>query len=684
MRARTLNANRLVVFQFLALVLPVGILLLVQALADARRAAALEHSRPLRVDAQEARNQYKAFFAGVADAVDSGSLNASAFDSLAAANAALRDLADSGADPQLIGNAVSAVGALAKDVPSGADLATLLKLRDRMRAADEATKIIAEEFDHRDEAVMKGAIRSAHVQQIAVPFAIVVTGIMTLWFVIAAQRRLTAKLEADRKIAEESLRLRNALDNCSVGIMVADAAGVIVYANRSVADQLRTAVPELLAGAGNSLGGIALASLSANGLAAVSNGGRAELGIGTRTFRVSSDVVRADDGREVGLVLEWSDQTEQAALEREVAAIVDAAALGEFDRRISLPDRAAGAANAGFHGALVSGINRLLSTAEASLDDVARMLESLAQGDLTQRIERDYRGSFGKLKDYSNSTADRLEEMVGQIKSAAEAINSAAGEIASGNSELSTRTEQQSAGVQSTARSMAEITEIVRGTGEQAHSADRLTAHAAEVANDGGATVAQVIRTMNEIATASGKIADIIGVIDSLAFQTNILALNAAVEAARAGDHGRGFAVVAAEVRSLAGRSANAAREIRALIHASVNTVDAGTTLVESAGRAMGDIVAAIGRVSSIVREIAQASANQTAGVERVDQAITQIDDATRQNTSLVQNAAEAAHSLENHAAFLVDSVAVFRLNSERSEPPAAQRANSSRSPSAA
>jgi len=189
---------------------------------------------------------------------------------------------------------------------------------------------------------------------------------------------------------------------------------------------------------------------------------------------------------------------------------------------------------------------------------------------------------------------------------------------------------------------------------------------------------------MNEIATASGKIADIIGVIDSLAFQTNILALNAAVEAARAGDHGRGFAVVAAEVRSLAGRSANAAREIRALIGASVNTVDAGTTLVESAGRAMGDIVAAIERVSSIVREIAQASASQTAGVERVDQAITQIDDATRQNTSLVQNAAEAAHSLENHAAFLVDSVAVFRLNSERSEPPAAQRANSSRSPSAA
>src|SRR5882672_5740953 len=261
MQSRTLNANRLVVFQFLVLVLPVGILLLLQTVADARRAAALEHSRPLRVNAQEARNQYKAFFAGVADAVDSGSLNASAFNSLTAADAALRDLTNSGADPQLIDNAVSAIDSLTKDVPSGVDLATLLKLRDRLRAADAATKVVAEEFDHRDEAVMKGAIRSAHIQQIAVPFAIVVTGIMTLWFVIAAQRRLTARLEADRKIAEESLRLRNALDNCSVGIMVADPAGIIVYANRSVADQLRTAAPELLANAGNSLDGIALASL---------------------------------------------------------------------------------------------------------------------------------------------------------------------------------------------------------------------------------------------------------------------------------------------------------------------------------------------------------------------------------------------------------------------------------------
>jgi methyl-accepting chemotaxis protein len=665
MGSKYLSANRLVIVQYLALVLPVGVLLLVQAVADARRAAALEYSRPLRVHSQEARSQYKTFFAGVADAVDSGSLSAAALAALGASNSELRELIKTGADPRLAADVATDLGALVRDVPTNADLALLLKLRDRMRAADEATRRIAAEFDHRDEAVMQQAIRSAHDQQIAVPVAIIFTGLLTLWFVITAQRRLAARLLADRRIAEESLRLKNALDNCSVGIMVADAAGAIVYANRAVVGQLRSSTPGL-AKERSSLEGIALASLSASGLEGVLNGGRTEIGIGSRTFRVSSDLVLADDGHRVGLVLEWSDQTEQVTLEREVAAIIDAASRGEFSRRLALPDGAGGGANAAFYGPLVSGINRLLATAEANLDDVARMLEALAKGDLTERIECDYRGTFGKLKDYSNRTADRLEEIVGQIKSATEAINAAAGEIAGDNSELSSRTEQQRAAVQSTAHSMAEITEIVRGTGEQTHSANQLAADADAVAVNGGAVVARIISTMEDISAASKKITDIIGVIDALAFQTNILALNAAVEAARAGDHGRGFAVVATEVRSLAGRSAGAAREIRTLIGASVLTVDAGTTLVNSAGQSMADIVAAIARVSTIVRGISQASINQTAGVERIDKAISQIDDASRQNASLVQHATAAARSLEEQVAVLVDSVAVFRLNPER------------------
>jgi methyl-accepting chemotaxis protein len=669
MAAKKLNSNRLVALQFLVLVLPVVLLLLVQTLADGRRAAALEFSRPLRVNAQEARAQYKAFFIGVTDAVDTGSLNNSAYQALLACNTELQALVHSGADPTLLAGIIPQLNDLVRDLPKNADLATLLKLRDRMRNADEATQKIAVEFDSRDEAVMRDAIKSAHTQQIAVAIAIFVTAIMTLWFVLAAQRRLTERLLADQKIAEESLRLKNALNNCSAGIMVADPAGTIVYANRSVAHQLRVASPDLVK-KGSPLEGLAMTSLSTHQFDAVLKGGRAEFDIGNRTFLISSDMVRAEDGREVGLVLEWSDRTEQAALEREVASIVEAAAHGEFDRRISMSAQSGGQTNTGFYGPLVSSINRLLETAEANLDDVGKMLEALAQGNLTQRIKGDYRGTFGKLTDYSNRTADRLEEIVGQIKSVAEAIDAAAGEIVGGNADLSKRTEEQLSDVQSTAHSMAEMTEIVRGTGDQARSADQLAAQADTVASNGGEVVTQIIRTMTDISAASLKISDIIGVIDGLAFQTNILALNAAVEAARAGEHGRGFAVVAAEVRNLAGRSAEAARQIRTLIGASVKTVSAGTTLVNSAGTSMADIVAAIARVSAIVRGIAQGSARQTEGVELVDRAIARIDNASRQNAALVQHATEAAHSLEMQAALLVDSVAVFRLNAQSSELP--------------
>ena len=671
------SANRLVLLQYLAVVLPVTLVLLVQTVLDDRRASALEHSRPLRVLAQDARTDYKTFVGGVSDAVDTGSLNAASGAALASAASKLAALARLGADPQVLKDTPAALAGLAADFGKGGELGALMKARERVRAADTATKAIAEEFDARDASVMQGALSSAHVQRVVVSVAVVGSALLTLWFVVTAQRRLAKRRAEDRKVAEDALRIRNALDNCPVGIMVADPAGTIVYANRSVTQQLGVAMPLVVKERGGTLEGATLASLVGSLIERVLAGTRLELPIQNRIFRVGSDPVRAADGRVVGLVLEWVDKTEQAALEREVGSIVEAAAHGEFDRRI--PAVAAGT-DGGFYGPLVEGINRLVATSEESLDEVARVLEALAGGDLTRRITRDYRGTFGKLKDYSNRTADRLEEIVGQIKGAAEAIDSAARDIATGNTDLSERTEQQSAGVQGTARSMAEITALVRGNSERASEADRLAADATRVASGGGAVVGQIISTMKDIAAASRKIADIIGVIDSLAFQTNILALNAAVEAARAGDHGRGFAVVAAEVRSLAGRSAEAAREIRDLIGSSVTTVDSGAKLVGSAGDSMTEIVAAIGRVTAIVRDIAEASVTQTQGVEDVDRSIAQIDDATRQNMQRVQEAASAARDLEQHAAFLVDAVAVFQLNATpapRTAPgePAAARA---------
>jgi len=668
-------ANRLVALQYVAVVLPILVVLIVQTVLDGYRATALEHSRPLRVLAQEARAEYKSFLFGVSDAVDTGSLGTAAVDALKAAGAKMQALAAAGADPAVLKDAVPALAALQQQLAGGADLPALMKVRDPVRAADALTKQIAEEFDQRDAAVMHAAIRSAHQQQLAVIITTLITAAMTIAFMRASQRRLQARLAADQRVYEESLRLRNALDNSSTGIMVTDATGSVVYANRSLFEQLRIALPTLGATDADGLAGTALERYAGEAQARLMAGGSVELTIGGRALRVASAPVRAAGGDTVGCVLEWSDRTEQAALEREVGAIVEAAARGEFDRRLTLPERADRDPAAGFYASLASGINLLLQTAGASLEDLARMLEALANGDLTHRIERDYRGTFGQLKDYSNRTADRLAEIVGQIKAAAEAIDTAAGAIAGGNAELKSRTDQQAEGVQSTARSMAEITSGARAAGDRAREADQLASNAARVATDGGRVVTNIIDTMNQISASSSKISDIIGVIDGLAFQTNILALNAAVEAARAGDHGRGFAVVAAEVRSLAGRSADAAREIRALIGASVETVGAGAKLVGSAGKSMGDIVAAIERVSGIVRDIAEGAASQAAGVEQVDRSVAQIDEATRLNARLVEDAASSARSLEEQAAFLVDAMAVFRLVGEHERAPATSAA---------
>jgi methyl-accepting chemotaxis protein len=668
------NASRLVTLQFLAVALPLAAVLAVQTVADARRAGAIERSRPVRVLAQDARTEFKTFLFAVSDAVDTGTLSSSAVEALRTADQRMHALAATGADPQVLKDAVPKLDALAGELGRAADLATLMRLREQVRTADALTKDIASEFDRRDAEVLQSATTSVRRQQVAVVGAVLLTFALTLAFVIAAQRQLRARRAADDQIAEESLRLRISLDNCSVGLMVTDPGGQILYANRSVAAQLRLASPGTDAWRdGASLAGIALADVAGEAAGELLRDGRAQVVIGRRTFRVASDVVRAADGHPIGRVFEWNDRTEQVVIEREVATVVDAAAHGELDRRIAVPERADGSANSSFLAALAEGMNRLVATNEASLDDVARMLEALARGDLTERIERNYRGTFGRLKDYSNGTADRLAAIIGQIKAAVDAIDAVATRIAEGNTELNSRTEQQTEGVRATARSMAEITGIVRDTSDRAHEADRLASDAATAAAGGGEVVGKIVSTMNDIAASSGRIAEITGVIDSLAFQTNILALNAAVEAARAGEHGRGFAVVAAEVRSLAGRSADAAREIRALIGASSKTVDSGSRLVALAGERMSEIVASISRVSGIVREIAEASATQTAGVEQVHRAVSQVDEATRQNSDLVHDVAESTSELERQVSLLVDSVAVFRLGTAtRAAPPVA------------
>ena len=286
----------------------------------------------------------------------------------------------------------------------------------------------------------------------------------------------------------------------------------------------------------------------------------------------------------------------------------------------------------------------------------------VAAGDLTVQIQADSQDETGKLLQSLDKMQQSLVRTVCTVRQNAESVASASAQIASGNHDLSARTESQASALEETAASMEELGSTVRQNADNARQANQLAVSASTVAVQGGEVVSQVVETMKGITTASNKIADIIGVIDGIAFQTNILALNAAVEAARAGEQGRGFAVVASEVRSLAGRSAEAAKEIKSLIGASVERVEQGNVQAERAGQTMTEVVNAIRRVTDIMGEISAASSEQSAGVSQVGEAVTQMDQATQQNAALVEQMAAAAGSLSGQARELVEAVAVFKL----------------------
>ncbi|KAA0179412.1 MCP four helix bundle domain-containing protein [Cupriavidus cauae] len=304
---------------------------------------------------------------------------------------------------------------------------------------------------------------------------------------------------------------------------------------------------------------------------------------------------------------------------------------------------------------LTRGITRPLHRA-------VHIARTVAAGDLSARIDVDSKDETGQLLQALAEMNGNLLRIVNEVRLGTEAIATGTGQIAAGNTDLSQRTEEQAASLQQTASSMEELTSIVRQNADNAKQASRLAVDASDIAVKGGTVVGQVVDTMDEIHGASKKVTDIIAVIESIAFQTNILALNAAVEAARAGEQGRGFAVVAGEVRSLAQRSATAAKEIKSLIDDSAERVEKGSQLVSEAGQTMEEIVGAVKRVTDIMGEISAASAEQSAGIEQVNQAVTQMDTVTQQNAALVEQAAAAAGSLEEQAQRLKQAVSTFRL----------------------
>ena len=473
------------------------------------------------------------------------------------------------------------------------------------------------------------------------------------------QRRLLAD-----QLNQENARIRASLDEL-VGMMIADADHIIRYTNASVVTllrrqqgELRKAFPDFNA---DTLIGTSIHTFHHNPdrirgiLDQLQDRHQGAIRIGDAHFAQMVTPVFAANGSRIGFVVEWHDRTDELKVEGDIGRIVAAAAQGDLGQRLQLDSASP------FIRSLSTGINQLLDTVAGAAGEIRQMLAALARGDLRQRIDGQYAGDFEAMKRDANLTAEHLDEIVGRIQAAAHSIDTAAAEIASGNADLSERTEQQAASLQQTAASMEELTATVRQNAEHARQANELAINAADVAERGGQVVGQVVTTMGAIEDASRRIADIISVIDGIAFQTNILALNAAVEAARAGDQGRGFAVVASEVRTLAQRSAGAAREIKALIDDSVQRVSQGSALVDQAGHTMEELVSSVQRVTAIMTEISAASQEQSAGIEQVSHTVVQMDQTTQRNAALVEEATAAARAMTQQARQLTTAVAVFQ-----------------------
>lgn len=481
------------------------------------------------------------------------------------------------------------------------------------------------------------------------------------------QTRQAYHVEELRREGEKGRRIIEALNAATANIMVARADRTVVFANVALKavfsgaeKEIAKVVPNFSA---SKIEGVPLDVFHPNPsayqrvLMELVRPYQETLELGDATFDVSVTPVRdASNQNTIGYVAEWHNRTTELAVEREIEQVVAGAVRGELERRIEENGKQ------GFQLTLARQLNAMLASMGQAIGEIRHVLSALAEGDLTRRVETRLHGAFGEMARNANDTVEQLSETVGQIQDAVDVIRSAASEIAAGNDDLSQRTEQQAAHLEKTATSMEELTSTIQSNAENARNARELAEGAAKIAQQGGVLVDSAVGTMGRITAASHKIEEIIGVIDGIAFQTNILALNAAVEAARAGEQGRGFAVVAGEVRTLAQRSATSAREIKTLIDASVQAVDQGATQVQDTGGTIGALVGEVDKVSGLVVEISAASEEQAAGVRVVNQAVAELDSSTQQNAALVEEASASARSMADQASALAELVAHFKL----------------------
>ncbi|KZN30520.1 hypothetical protein N480_06065 [Pseudoalteromonas luteoviolacea S2607] len=467
------------------------------------------------------------------------------------------------------------------------------------------------------------------------------------------------------RVASENARVKYALDSVSGNVMIADPELNVIYANNALQDMMEASERDIREHVGhfsaNELIGFGIQDFYLEPdqqklvFENLQNTHRSVEHIGDKVFALTANPIEVD-GQRIGTVLEWVDRTAEVNIEKEIDQIVQAASKGDLSKKIDPSGKS------GFFGNLSQGLNGLLDTVEVALDDVMQMLGSLAHGDLSKRITNDYQGKFGKLKEDTNATADKLTEIISSIRTSAGSISQSANEIAQGNMDLSQRTEEQASSLEETSASMDAMTDSVKQGSKRAESASELSMEAEQRAEQGGQVVNLAVTAMKEISDSSKEISEIIGVIDEIAFQTNLLALNAAVEAARAGEQGRGFAVVAGEVRNLAQRSSEAAKEIKELIRDSQTKVEEGTSLVNKSGDTLLEIVESTSKVRAMMQELAESARQQSEGIVQVNSAVTQMDEMTQQNAALVEEASAAGQSMADQALNMNKTMDFFTL----------------------
>jgi methyl-accepting chemotaxis protein len=461
-----------------------------------------------------------------------------------------------------------------------------------------------------------------------------------------------AAREAELKAAAENTRIKNALDKCTTNVMIADAGNNIIYMNETVAAMMQRNEAELRKSLPNfnsrQLIGENIDVFHKNPahqrgmLAALKTTYRTQIQVGSLYFGLIANPITDVKGERVGTVVEWNDRTAEVEVEKEVGNIVEGAVNGNFTNRINEEGKT------GFFAKLSNDINLLMATSDVGLNDVLRVLGALAKGDLTATIDKDYSGTFGALKDASNETVDKLSQIVTDVINATDALSNASEQVSSTSQALSQAASEQAASVEETSASIEQMAAGINQNAENAKVTDGIAGKASKEAIEGGDAVKRTVSAMKEIASK-------IGIIDDIAYQTNMLALNAAIEAARAGEHGKGFAVVAAEVRKLAERSQIAAKEIGDLAGGSVKTA-------ERAGELIDEIVPGIGRTSDLVQEIAAASQEQSAGVGQINTAMNQMNQITQQNASSSEELAATAEEMTSQAEQLMELVGFFNL----------------------